>query len=412
MKTSHPWQFPARFRSGVYGWRSSSLAVQRIKEAIKEIKAVAKKDPALGAEGAVRFLEKLSPAIEGVDSSSGALGNATNHAVETMATIIAKAEVDIGVRRKWLERLFEALQEDQIPYIETLADHWGTLCAAPELASQWADQLLSITQRILSPTASGHGYFVGTSACLSSLFTAGRHEELITLLDSPNTRTWHYRQWAVRALLAQGKNTEALRYAEKHQGLNDPFGEIAATCEEILLSSGLVDEAYQRYGLSANQHGTHLATFRAIANKYPSKSAEIILRDLAARTPGAEGQWFAAAKDAGLYDLALEWVNQSPTDPRTLMRAARDFREKAPTFVMGAGMAALRWIAAGHGYQITEEETLEAYHLAAEAAAAAGMDPTQFKQEVKTLLAKAAYGPFMADAVLKTLLSGRPAQRR
>jgi hypothetical protein len=170
------------------------------------------------------------------------------------------------------------------------------------------------------------------------------------------------------------------------------------------LSSGLVDEAYQRYALAANQHSTHLATFRAIAKKYPNQSAETILRDLAASTPGAEGQWFAAAKDAGFYELAIEWVSRSPTDPRTLMRAARDFRDKAPEFALGAGMASLRWIAAGHGYQISGEETLEAYHLAAEAAAVVGIEATVFKQNVRTLLAKYPYGLILADGVLKPML--------
>jgi hypothetical protein len=37
---------------------------------------VAKTEPVLAAEGAVLFLEKLAPAIEQVDSSSGAIGSA------------------------------------------------------------------------------------------------------------------------------------------------------------------------------------------------------------------------------------------------------------------------------------------------------------------------------------------------
>ena len=41
-------------------------------------------------------------------------------------------------------------------------------------------------------------------------------------------------------------------------------------------------------------------------------------------TPGEEGKWFAAAKDAGLYDEAIALARRTPTDPRTLARAARD----------------------------------------------------------------------------------------
>ncbi len=42
------------------------------------------------------FLEKVSPALEQVDSSSGAIGTAVNRAIEELASIIAKAQVDLG----------------------------------------------------------------------------------------------------------------------------------------------------------------------------------------------------------------------------------------------------------------------------------------------------------------------------
>ena len=96
------------------------------------------------------------------------------------------------------------------------------------------------------------------------------------------------------------------RHAAAHRPLNDPGWQIARACESILLSSGLAEEAYRRYALEANPITTYLATFRAIAKKYPSKPPEEILRDQIASTPGAEGKWFAAAKDAGLYPLAAE----------------------------------------------------------------------------------------------------------
>ncbi len=55
----HKWKFPARFRAGTYSWKASKLAGQRLREAVTEIKKVAKKDPVLGAQGAVRLIEKL-----------------------------------------------------------------------------------------------------------------------------------------------------------------------------------------------------------------------------------------------------------------------------------------------------------------------------------------------------------------
>lgn len=75
---SHAWAFRARFRRGAYGWKSSTLAVRRVREAVKEIRGVARRDPVLGAEGAVLFLQRVSAALEHVDSSSGALGTAVS----------------------------------------------------------------------------------------------------------------------------------------------------------------------------------------------------------------------------------------------------------------------------------------------------------------------------------------------
>jgi len=56
------WEFRARFRRNSFGWKSQP-AVKRIKEAVAEIKKVARKDKVLAAEGSVLFLEKVSPAI-------------------------------------------------------------------------------------------------------------------------------------------------------------------------------------------------------------------------------------------------------------------------------------------------------------------------------------------------------------
>ena len=122
----HIWEFRARFRRNAFGWRSQP-AITRIKQAVSEIRKVAKIDPTLGAEGAVLFLERLSPAIERVDSSSGAIGTAVYRAIEELVTVIAHADVEAGVRHAWLDRLWQAIQDDQIPYIETLGDYWLSL---------------------------------------------------------------------------------------------------------------------------------------------------------------------------------------------------------------------------------------------------------------------------------------------
>lgn len=241
-----------------------------------------------------------------------------------------------------------------------MGDCWGELCASRDRASAWADRLIGTVEAAWSPNRRPGGYFHGTIACLSALFHAGRHEELLALLDKAPNSLWQYREWGVRALAAMGRKAEAIRYAETSRGLNDSPIAMARACEEILLSSGLAEEAYARYAIAANQGTTFLATFRAIAKKYPTQAPAQILDDLVASTPGQEGKLFAAAKDAGLYDEAIALAQRTPCDPRTLTRAARDFAAKEPRFAVEAGFAALRWIAAGYGYEIRGADVLAA----------------------------------------------------
>lgn len=402
--SAHKWQFASRFRRHAFGWRSDT-PVQRIKEAVAEIKLVARKEPVLAAEGAINLLEKLSPALEQVDSSSGALGSAVNKAIDILVPIIVKADVEPKLRQRWLERLWQALQDDEMPYIELLGYYWGELCVTPELASHWADEFLPVVESVWSSNTSGHGFFKGTSACLASMYAAARHEELLALIDKAPFKWWHDRRWGVKALSALGKKAEAIRYAEESRGLNDPDWQIAQACEDILLSSGLLDEAYRRYAVAANQGITNLATFRAIAKKYPNKQPEEILRDLIASTPGAEGKWFAAAKDAGLFDVAIELVTRSPTDPRTLTRAARDYAEKQPDFALAAGLAALHWISRGHGYEISGGDVLDAYSAVNQAAVGAGVPAQRINEQILAMTAGAQPGNSLMRTILARNLS-------
>ncbi len=56
-QAKHKWTFRGQFVKGDFGWRSQP-AINRFKEAVVEIKNTACRDPVLGAEGAVLFLEK------------------------------------------------------------------------------------------------------------------------------------------------------------------------------------------------------------------------------------------------------------------------------------------------------------------------------------------------------------------
>lgn len=396
---AYRWAFKPRFRRHAFGWRSQP-PIQRIKEAMSEIKMVARRDPVLAGEGAVVLLERLSPALEHVDSSSGAIGTAVNNAISILVPLIATAPADAKTRERWLERLFAAHEADRIPYIETLTDYWGELCGSPEVASAWADDLIGITRMARSSDPNLRGHFHGTAACLSALYRAERYQEILDILASE--RMWHYRRWAVMALAAMGRKAEAIQYAESCRDSWTPDREVDAACEEILLSSGMVDEAYARYGLRANRAGTYLATYRAVAKKYHHKKPADVLADLVATTPGQEAKWFAAAKEIGLYDEALALAQSGPCDPRTLTRAARDLAQRQPEFAAAVGLLALERLAQGYGYDITGADVWAAYQHTMKAAELAGRSD-EVRDRIRQLAAGEGSGGFVARVLAAEL---------
>jgi hypothetical protein len=200
----------------------------------------------------------------------------------------------------------------------------------------------------------------GTGVCLSSLLAAERHQELLEVLTLQRFPFWHDSKFGMQALISDGRIEEALAYAESSRGLNQPDLAIDAACEKMLLDVGRVDEAYDKYALTANGSSTGLTTFRALVRKYPDRDPKKILLDLA-RSSDEPGRWFAAAKDAGFLDLALEFANTGHTDPRTLSRASRDFLKKDARFCLDVGRLAIRRILEGYGYEMTGIDVLDAF---------------------------------------------------
>lgn len=351
------------------------------------------------AEGAILLLERISPAFEQIDSSSGAIGSAVNRAIAELVPLIAGADVDLTLRKKWLERLYQAHADDEIPYIESLADHWGELCVTREIASTEADRLLGITRMALSPQKELRGHFHGTTMCCTALLRAERYEELIELLSVDCL--WHYKRYAAKALAALGKTDEAIAYAEASRNPWASDWDINRVGEEILMGAGRVEEAYRRYGLVSNTASTYVGRLRAIAKKYPGKKTNEILRDLVRATPGEEGKWFAAAKDLEMYPEALDLAGRSPCEPKTLTRAARDFLEKHTEFALGSGMLALHWLSGGHGYEITSSDVWGAYEATMKAAERLGRTEAT-KDQVRRLFAQMP-GSFAAGILKRQL---------
>lgn len=316
-------------------------------------------DPVTAADGIVSLMEKIWPTFQHVDTSSGALGGAVNWAQGELLSIVIQAPADRKTRDKWLERLWQAIQEDGVDYLWMVQDRWGELCGSRETASFWADEFLGLLRTAWSDPRPGN-YVRGTSLCLSSLVAAGRHQELLEVLALQRFPFWHDLKFGVHALVTEGRIDEALAYAEASRGLNQPDYSIDAACEKILLDSGRTGEAYEKYALTANVSSTGLATFRAISRKYPGRDPKGILLDLA-ESSGDPGRWFAAAKDAGFLDLALEFAKTGRTDPRTLSRAARDLLETDVRFCLQVGRLAIQRILEGYGYELTGGDVIDAY---------------------------------------------------
>src|ERR1035438_3202172 len=89
----HTWTFKARFRSRAYGWKSSRLACQRLKEAVAEIKRLVKADPIAAADGVVILMEGIWPALESVDSSSGTLGAVVGWTLTELLPTVIGAQI-------------------------------------------------------------------------------------------------------------------------------------------------------------------------------------------------------------------------------------------------------------------------------------------------------------------------------
>ena len=203
MAAGPKWKFKARFRTKAYGWRGSALAISRLKEAVSEIKAVAKSDPVAAGDGIVSLMERIWPAFESIDTSSGALGSAIARTLDELIPILAAAPADHATRAKWLERLFEAVQNDGVEYLAPVEDRWGEIARYPDLINDYADRLIASVRRAWADHQSFR-HVTGTAICLSCLLEAGRYAELQELLATRRMKFWPWHRFGAEALVRQG----------------------------------------------------------------------------------------------------------------------------------------------------------------------------------------------------------------
>ena len=363
------WKFKPKFRVKAYGWRGSRLAISRLKEAVSEIKAAAKSDPVAAGDGAVSLMKRIWPAFQDIDTSSGALGTAVGRTLDELIPILIEAPADHSTRCKWLKRLFEAVQGDGVQYLSPVENRFGEIARYPDLTNAYADELLPLLHKVWSDQKRFE-YVSGTAICLSCLLEAGRYAELAELLAKQRMKFWSWHRFGAEALLKQGRWEEAITFADSVRGARNPGHDkisIDRFCEKVLIQQGRSDEAYRRFGLGAATGTTNLAIYRSLVRAYPDRDGRQLLLDLI-DTRGDKGKWFAAAKDAGFLDIALECAALHNADPLTLVRAARNFCGKEPRFAATVALFAITHLLAGGGYDPPASDVNEAIkHLFAAA---------------------------------------------
>ena len=234
MASVHEWQFETKFRTNAYGWRASSLAIGRLKEAVR---SVAKSDPVAAGDGVVSLMERIWPAFQGIDTSSGALGAAVFRTVNELIPILTVASADHATRRKWLERLFEAVQNDGVEYLAPLEDRWGEIAQYPDLIDDYADRMIGMSRRAWADHQTFQ-HVIGTSICLSCLLEGGRYDELQELLAARRIKSWSSHKFGAEALVRQGLWEAAIAFAEAVRSSTNPgFSEMSIDrfCEKQLI---------------------------------------------------------------------------------------------------------------------------------------------------------------------------------
>ena len=348
----HKWAFSPGLRAGAFGWRGSAKAIDRLKRARSEIRAVNRKDPVTAAAGVVTLAERIWPAFEHIDTSTGALGGAVSRTLDDLLEVLINAPATEATRATWLERLRTAIIDDGVQYLTPISEHFGRIAVFSVLMHKHADRDLDLIEQAWADHAR-FSHVPTATLTLSCLLEAGRHDELLALLKLRNIRMWSDERFATEALLRQGREDEALARA-KSMLEDDRHGwgraEIARFCETVLLRQGKAEEAYRCFGLPHARGNTWLAMWRDLVRRYPDRDARALLEDLIA-LHGRNGKWFATAKTAGYLDIALDCAADPEAEPATLIRAARDFVVKDPAFAAQVALQAIGHLHAGRGYE-------------------------------------------------------------
>lgn len=391
-----PWAFLARLQPDAA--RTPGELALGLHRAVGELRRAARTDPLRAGEGALLLCERLPATLAGIDDPLGTVAAAVVRSLDAIAPLIAAAPTSPGSRDAWLARLWAAITADERGGLRRLAERWGELCASPQRAAAWAEQLLPEARTGVGTPAA--------VACLASQVAAGDLDAALALLAGREIAVWPERQFGVRALAARGELDAALAFA----GESNPLGhrhaqDIARVCEAVLLAGGRREAAYRSFAATAHARQNCRQTFDALLRAYPELAPEQLLADLLAAHPGQEGRWFATACALRFYALAAEIAGRSPCDPRTLIRWGAQRIEADPAFAGELALAAIRWLCGGHGVEIDGDDVYAALDLARAAASRTGTH-----ERLRGALAAVCDQPHPAAQWVHGLLAGELAE--
>jgi hypothetical protein len=372
-----------------------------LKRACAELKKGAPKHPAATAAATVRLWELLPRALAPFAQSSPPLVAALSECHSELASVFS-ASLPASDVDPLLSRLHAALVDDEHDVLFGLARHFGTWCGSSEAAARWVARF---DAAVAQPHATQHRS--AREALLSALLAAGHYPRLET--EVGKAKDWYAQKWLVQAALSQGDRDTAVAHLERQvasalaSGNEDQVRQITAFAEQSFFEAGDWQTAYSRFARAAHKAATHVATFRAICKRYPMLEPSQILRDLAEHTPGEEGKWFAAAKDAHLFDLALELARRSPCNPDTLIRAAEDHRDVRPEFAAECGYLALHWLSKNRGFEVGSVQIWSAYYATSAAAERAACWETMRARLVALVNADSSTGTALRKALGREL---------
>ena len=167
------------------------------------------------------LMERIWPAFQGIDTSSRRPCAAVFHTVQELIPILTVAPADHATRGKWLERLFEAVQNDGVEYLAPLEDRWGEIAQYPDLIDEYADRMIGLVRRAWDDHQTFQ-HVIGTSICLSCLLERGRYDELQELWQHGGRSFGPRTGSAPRLWFVRGYGKPRSQYAEAARSAQIP----------------------------------------------------------------------------------------------------------------------------------------------------------------------------------------------